>query len=529
MAFMASIFLNIATTQQARAATILLGDADIFPPIFVSTFVDRIGTSPFFAFNNTTQLRINALVFPSIDSDVSGQPFQGDTFFTTNGIDTVVSLSHPLVALPSFADAQAPGETVLFLSNPDVLAFCGLATDCGGTRNEFIYSVDLAVLSEAEITALKSEPFSFTISNPNAPLVDEVSFTTADTGGPGNLVDAGSFDPDILPDLVEAPAVTGNGTTPEVSWTVPCLTDGSDCTHNSVLFQIRRLQLSDDGQILAGVLLHEELLQNDGGNFDPAITSVDFSALGDFNLATNEADKALREGTVYEIAIRLAVSEPSILDPNSFHPVALSTTAFLLSPLGGDAPDDVAVFLPSVNSEGVFQFDVPVPDGETILIDPFVSIGFDYEVGATDPLFASVLLPEIDGQMIDFSLILFDVIGDEIVTGITIASLDTFNFLADVALAPFGDFSLGIGKFGIRGIPVGAQLDPTNPTAFVTELGFVSGGNFTGTMTPVTVFVAVPEPSTSFLFGAGLLGLGWLARRRRHQVPQKNQAILLGS
>jgi hypothetical protein len=56
------------------------------------------------------------------------------------------------------------------------------------------------------------------------------------------------------------------------------------------------------------------------------------------------------------------------------------------------------------------------------------------------------------------------------------------------------------------------MLDPGNGTAFITGLTFASSGEFTGTMTPITVLV-VPEPRIWGLMLAGLCLLG-LAKRR---------------
>jgi len=43
----------------------------------------------------------------------------------------------------------------------------------------------------------------------------------------------------------------------------------------------------------------------------------------------------------------------------------------------------------------------------------------------------------------------------------------------------------GVDRFRVLGIETGAALDPSNPTAFITGLTFVSTGQFTGTMTPI--------------------------------------------
>ena len=59
------------------------------------------------------------------------------------------------------------------------------------------------------------------------------------------------------------------------------------------------------------------------------------------------------------------------------------------------------IFLPTVVN-GVFTFDVPdVGPNIITFIDPAVAIGYDYMIGAGDPSFASVLLPDVgDGQFL---------------------------------------------------------------------------------------------------------------------------------
>jgi hypothetical protein len=63
----------------------------------------------------------------------------------------------------------------------------------------------------------------------------------------------------------------------------------------------------------------------------------------------------------------------------------------------------------------------------------------------------------------------------------------------------------GVDAFTVSGIDPNLGLDPANPVAFITSLTFAGSGQFTGTMTPITTDVAVPEPASFALLGAGLL------------------------
>lgn len=161
----------------------------------------------------------------------------------------------------------------------------------------------------------------------------------------------------------------------------------------------------------------------------------------------------------------------------------------------------VNVNLPVVIANGVYKFDMAVVPGQTYYIDPSVATGYDYQVGAGDPTFASVVLPT--GIPGNFKLWDKDALGNLQLVGSLLGG-QVFDFGAG-----------GVSFFEVTGIDPGAKLDPNNPTSFVTGLTFTGAGAFDGTQTALTAFVAsVPEPTTWALTGLGVLAVTGIARRR---------------
>ncbi len=179
----------------------------------------------------------------------------------------------------------------------------------------------------------------------------------------------------------------------------------------------------------------------------------------------------------------------------------LYTAPFSPLPATVTAPAFLPVISPSAAGSGfAYKFDVPVSANQPILLDPAVAVGFIYQIGAGDPNFASVELPDI-GNPNPYDLYLWN--GTSFVFDTTIDPNTLFDFAA-----------AGVGEFEILGIAPSVALDPSNSTDFVTQLTFTGSGSFTGTMTPITEEVAaVPEPGSIVLLASGLLGLLLLRRR----------------
>jgi hypothetical protein len=138
--------------------------------------------------------------------------------------------------------------------------------------------------------------------------------------------------------------------------------------------------------------------------------------------------------------------------------------------------------LDTLGSVPVYCFNgVPVQAGSTVLIDPTIAVGFDYAIGAGDPLFESVTLPTGIGDNL-FDLLLWGGTG-WVDTGLDLHGGQRHFF------APGG-----VDRFRILGIETAVGLDPFAVGKFTTGLTFVADGEFNGTMTPI--LATVPEPRT---------------------------------
>jgi hypothetical protein len=92
------------------------------------------------------------------------------------------------------------------------------------------------------------------------------------------------------------------------------------------------------------------------------------------------------------------------------------------------------------------------------------------------------------------------------------------QWIFDTVIGAGNSFDFGIGgvdRFRILGIEPDAELDPTDPSAFVTGLTFTGPGEVQFTQTPITD--EVPEPPALPLFAFGLLCVAALAEMDRRR------------
>jgi hypothetical protein len=276
--------------------------------------------------------------------------------------------------------------------------------------------------------------------------------------------------------------LSGSGVTPTVAWTVPggFTPDGF------------RVLIYDKGHLLpsgAADVIHSVPVPANATSYPiPSLLS---------------SGQQLVLGGNYTITLELIETRNHVAFTGSNAQILRDSQGFFaFSPL--DRPGPPNVFLPTV-VEGIYNFSIMgVGPTSVTFIDPFVAVGYDYAIGAGDPNFASVLLPDVgDGQF-------------------TLAYLDG-STPVQTPLAHDVQFFFppgGVSAFSVTGIEVAAGLDPNNVTAFITGLTFVTQGNFTGTMTPRTVFVPdpsqVPEPASLTLVLVGTLGLVAMRWRKPH-------------
>ena len=403
--------------------------------IRTEVYNDRIGNSRFFSDPNTDKIRISSFVTPSLDTDAS--------LVSDNGGATSLSFTHST-----------------FSGSYQSMTYIGPKSPRGGGANEFTYSTPYAssnpnvlpnVFAAANLANFDATPFSIRAINPlssNSPLF----YTAPD------------YDMNAMPEFVTDMKLTA-GLTPTIEWKLPT----SGTTPTNVSIQFRKINAESGNRITDATLIQVVSLSANATSYTVPVG-------------------LLVDGSKYEISVQLDVRSGSELKGRS-----RSFFEFTPLPAGNG---QVAVFLPSAGTDGKFKFDVAVTAGQQIALDPIVAVGYDYQVGAGDPLFASVLLPDIGDGL--FDLYLFD--GNDWLFQSVLAAGQQYIFGGS-----------GVDRFRILGIETSAGLDPTDVTAFITTLTFASDGRFTGTMTPITM--EIPEPSAIFLLALSLFALTVLRKQ----------------
>jgi hypothetical protein len=427
-----SALAGLASVAQAQVNVI---DFNIGQP-FIRVFNDRIGNSRHSNFPNTDRVRVSVLVEPSPDSDFFiFTNAQGQQFKSLNGLQTSVTVTH------------ANFGTIT--PNPRVLDFIGFTSNGGGGRDEYTTTFNRANAVVAPLLdAWAATPFTVTVSNPST------------RNGVASLAFAAPpFDKDAMPPFVTDLTLTGGGVNPRLDWVIP---PGASALNAGI--QIRRInaESADGSRITSETLLHERLL-------GPNVTTYTVNEPFSYSALTGET--GLRIGSKYEMVVELTQFSGNVVKGNS-------RTFFEFAPLSSSTAN-VAVYLPSIGPDGVFKFNVTVNATDTIVIDPAVAIGYIYQTGAGDPNFRSVKLPDVgDGNYV---IDVFDPGLGQYRRGFAAVAGTTYDFRA----LGFPD---GVSKFRVKGVEASAALDSRNATAFLTTVGFMGAGRFTGAMVPITAY-----------------------------------------
>jgi hypothetical protein len=130
------------------------------------------------------------------------------------------------------------------------------------------------------------------------------------------------------------------------------------------------------------------------------------------------------------------------------------------------------VATPGAIVHGAFVFDIPVSAGLPVFLDPEIAVGYEYAIREGNPHFQSVTLPIGIGATNRYTLIVRD-------HEFSLPAGQRFDFTQS-------GFPKGVHDFTVLGVDPSAALSTTNMSGFVTEVSFVTSGEFTGSIRPLT-------------------------------------------
>ncbi len=301
-------------------------------------------------------------------------------------------------------------------------------------------------------------------------------------------------------------SISGDGFNPTFSWVLPANATNVDAVRIQLWDHQRTLgvgQAGVGGAGVADIIYISNVISPATTSFTLPVDANGFIAPTPLPGGGQTPAQQLQINGLYSLEISLI----DLRNPNGGigNPNILSRTRsifdFTFLPQGSPAN----VFLPMVNLAGpapIFSFQpISVQAGQQIFIDPLLAVGYDYQIGAGNPNFRTMLLPTDIGDGM-YELYLWE--------------NGQWVKVDDVQGGQEYDFGVnGVDRFRILGIETSAGLEPDNPTAFITGLEFVGDGVFSGTMTAITV--NVPEPGSMAL---AMLGLVCLSMRRREFAGQ---------
>ena len=349
----------------------------------------------------------------------------------------------------------------------------------------------------------------------------------------------------VMP-FVQSMTITADptGLSPSFSWVLPTTPFAGDPTGNPMPSVSNiNISVSDNTSTITRTYLNPfapnfgktfqqaDVIYTSGG-LGASATTFTIPTINDNVYNANHGLPLLQYGHTYSVDIQLDHSNggtvPGCLSCNTnsrsnsyfdYTPIDTSNTPYL--PPGSVINLPTAKPIPTTSgltSSVLYQFNVAAvgPSSGMTFIDPVVATGFIYTVGANDPLFAGVkAITGVGNGIYQLSVWnsltnSFDLIDSSFAVG------TTFDFLSH-------GYANGVSEFEITGIDPGAGLDPTDITAFITGLTFMSDGSFTGTMQAITADApaSVPEPGTLPLLLSGLGALGiwrWRSRASRKLV-----------